>query len=231
MAQSFPYATTTLTMTEGQVIPSYIELKNTGSKTWDSNTRIGTTQPRDRASAFADGTWIAPNRLAAVTGTVAPGGTYKFAFDLAAPTKAGLYDEHFGVVEEGVAWFSDPGQGGPPDVELEVKIQVVAGASSSSSTSSGSTSSSSGVERRRSRAAADRAPADRAPADRAAGGSGAGGSGAEGHRAAARGPGREQLERWRPHPGLRAVAVGQASGLRGGFSAGRPRVRRCGSSG
>jgi hypothetical protein len=38
----------------------------------------------------------------------------------------GLYDEHFGVVQEGVAWFSDPGQGGPPDSDLEVKIQVVA---------------------------------------------------------------------------------------------------------
>ena len=32
------------------------------------------------------------------------------------------YDEFFGVVEEGVAWFSDPGQGGPPDNDLEVKI-------------------------------------------------------------------------------------------------------------
>jgi hypothetical protein len=143
VAQSFPFATTTLMMTEGQVIASYIELKNTGSKTWDSNTKIGTTQPRDRASVFADGTWLAPNRPAAVTGTVPPGGTYKFTFNLAAPMKAGSYDEFFGVLEEGVAWFSDSGEGGPPDNQLEVKIQVVAGASSSSS-SGGSTTSSSG---------------------------------------------------------------------------------------
>ena len=126
VGQSFPLASTTMTMTEGQVIPSYIELKNTGTKAWDSNTRIGTTQPRDRKSVFADKTWIAPNRLAAVSGTVPPGGTYKFTFDLAAPTTAGTYDEFFGVVQEGVAWFSDPGQGGPPDNDLEVKIQVVA---------------------------------------------------------------------------------------------------------
>src|SRR6185295_5312770 len=138
VSQSFPYATTTLTMTAGQVIPSYIELKNTGSKAWDANTRIGTTVPRDRSSPFADGTWIGPNRPAAVSGTVPPGGSYKFQFNLAAPMQPGLYDEHFGVVEESVAWFSDPGQGGPPDGQLEVKIQVVAGSSSSSS---GSTSS------------------------------------------------------------------------------------------
>ena len=121
VAQSFPLATTTLTMTEGEVIPSYIELKNTGTKAWDSNTKIGTTEPRDRASDFADSTWPAPNRLAAVKGTVAPGSTYKFEFDLAAPNKPGTYDEHFGVVEESVAWFGDPGQGGPSDSDLEVK--------------------------------------------------------------------------------------------------------------
>jgi MYXO-CTERM domain-containing protein len=127
VSQSFPLATTSLTMVAGEVIPSYIELKNTGTKAWDSNTRIGTTQPRDRASAFADSTWIAPNRPAGVSGTVAPGGTYKFEFDLAAPSEPGTYDEFFGVVEEGVTWFSDSGQGGPPDDQLEVKIVVVPG--------------------------------------------------------------------------------------------------------
>ena len=74
---------------------------------------------------FADSSWIADNRPAAVEGTVAPGATYKFTFNLAA-TKAGTYDEFFGVVEEGVAWFSDSGQGGPPDNDLEVKIVVAA---------------------------------------------------------------------------------------------------------
>jgi MYXO-CTERM domain-containing protein len=126
VSQSFPLASTTLTMVEGQVISSYIELKNTGTKTWDSNTRIGTTQPRDRVSVFADSTWVSNNRPAAVKGTVAPGGTYKFTFDLAAPSTPGNYLEYFGVVEDGVAWFSDPGQGGPPDDDLEANITVVA---------------------------------------------------------------------------------------------------------
>jgi MYXO-CTERM domain-containing protein len=126
VGQSFPLAVnTTLTMVEGQVIPSYIELKNIGTKTWDAHTRLATTQPRDRNSAFADATWVAPNRPAGVQGTVPPGGTYKLMFDLTAP-RAGSYDEFFGVVEEGVAWFSDPGQGGPADNFLEVKVNVVA---------------------------------------------------------------------------------------------------------
>ncbi|HEX7602466.1 MAG TPA: hypothetical protein VF316_12710 [Polyangiaceae bacterium] len=35
--------------------------------------------------------------------------------------------KHFGVVEEGIAWFGDSGQGGPADNLLEVKIVVLAG--------------------------------------------------------------------------------------------------------
>ncbi len=125
VAQSFPLASTTLTMQEGEVLPSFIELKNSGAKPWDSNTHLATTQPRDRASAFADSTWVAANRPAKVNGTVAPGASYKFAFDLVAPNKPGTYDEFFGVVQEGVTWFSAPGQGGPADDVLEVKILVI----------------------------------------------------------------------------------------------------------
>jgi hypothetical protein len=131
VSQSFPYATTTMMMDEGQVIPSYIELKNVGTKTWDSSTRLATTAPRDRTSVFADGTWLSGNRLAAVQGTVPPGGTYKFKFDFAAPSAPGTHDEFFGVVQEGVAWFSDSGQGGPPDNQLEAKIEVLATAAPS----------------------------------------------------------------------------------------------------
>jgi lysozyme len=126
VSQSFPLASTALTMVAGQTVPSYIELKNVGTKTWDSSTHLGTTQPRDRKSTFADSTWLAPNRPAAVSGTVAPGGSYKFKFDLHAPDKPGTYYEYFGVVQEAVAWFSDPGQGGPPDDDLEVQVNVIA---------------------------------------------------------------------------------------------------------
>ncbi len=126
VSQSFPLASSALSMTAGDTVHSFIELQNTGTKTWDSNTRLATTQPRDRASVFASSSWLAPNRLASVTGTVAPGATYKFEFDLHAPDAAGTYFEYFGVVEEGVAWFSDSGQGGPSDDDLEVQIVVAA---------------------------------------------------------------------------------------------------------
>jgi MYXO-CTERM domain-containing protein len=126
VGQSFPLASTALEMVEGQTIASYIELKNGGSKTWNTSTHLATTQPRDRNSAFAAVGWIAPNRPAGVTGTVAPGQSYKFAFDLHAPDKPGTYYEYFGVVQESVAWFSDPGQGGPPDDVLEVQVKVIA---------------------------------------------------------------------------------------------------------
>ena len=125
VSQSFPFATTPLKMTAGQTLPSYIELKNTGTKAWDSSTHLGTSNPRDRVSAFADGTWLATDRPAGVTGSVATGATYKFTFDLHAPAKAGTYYEYFNLVQEGVAWFSDPGQGGPSDDDLEVQIVVV----------------------------------------------------------------------------------------------------------
>ena len=127
VSQSFPLATSSaLDMVEGQTVAAYIELKNTGTKTWDSKTRIGTTQPRDRTSVFADSSWIAPDRPAGVTGTVPPGGTYKFQFNFHAPDTAGTYFEYFGVLEEGVVWFSNPGQGGPPDTDLEAQIVVTA---------------------------------------------------------------------------------------------------------
>jgi uncharacterized protein (TIGR03382 family) len=124
VSQSFPLASSALAMVEGQTIASYIELKNVGTKSWDSNTRIGTTEPRDRDSVFADSSWVSPNRLAQVSGTVAPGSTYKFTFNFHAPNKTGTYLEYFGVVEDGVAWFGDPGQGGPPDNDLEAQIVV-----------------------------------------------------------------------------------------------------------
>ena len=61
-----------------------------------------------------------------MTGTVAPGATHRFAFTVRAPDMLGEHREHFGVVQEGVTWFSDPGQLGPPDAQLELRISVVA---------------------------------------------------------------------------------------------------------
>jgi lysozyme len=125
VSQSWPLATMTMTMTVNQAVSANLTLKNIGAKSWNTSTKIGTTQPRDRTSPFYASDWLAPNRLAGVTGTVAPGADFDFKFTFQAPNTPGMYDEFYGVVQEGVAWFSDPGQGGPPDNDIEAKIQVV----------------------------------------------------------------------------------------------------------
>jgi lysozyme len=125
VSQSFPYASTAITMTVNESVGAFIEMKNTGAKTWDGNTKLGTTQPRDRASVFVAGDWQSAGRPSVVSGTVAPGQSHKFNFTWHAPSAPGEYHEFFGVVQEGVHWFSDSGQGGPPDNQLEAWIKVV----------------------------------------------------------------------------------------------------------
>lgn len=125
VSQSFPLARDGMTMTAGESSPAYIELRNVGTATWNADTRLAASNPRDRESAFAASDWLSPSRLAAVSGSVPPGESYRFAFTLQAPLAPGTYAEFFSVVQEGVAWFSDPGQGGPPDDQLQDKITVL----------------------------------------------------------------------------------------------------------
>jgi hypothetical protein len=124
VTQSWPLASSTWTLSACQTEASSITLKNTGTLPWTSDTHLGTTQPRDSASKFADSTWLSDNRAAGVTGTVMPGGTFEFKFDFHAPPTPGTYTQYFNLVQDGVAWFSDPGQGGPPDDDIEANITV-----------------------------------------------------------------------------------------------------------
>jgi len=142
VSQSWPLASQPAMPVQcGQSVAAQLVVKNMGSSTWDASTKLGTTMPRDRASIFA-ASWPAPNRAAAIAGTVAPNGDGTFAFSFTGPTGAacvpGTYKEYFGVVQEGVAWFSDNGQGGPPDDQIEAVIQLVAGDGSGSGSGSGS---------------------------------------------------------------------------------------------
>ncbi len=128
--QSFPYASVgTVQVRAGETASAWLEMRNTGTVAWDGNTRIGTTVARDRSSVFVAPDWVGPNRPASVPAgmTVPPGGTYRFQWTWSAPASLapGRYDEHFGMLEDGVAWFSDPGQGGPPDDQLEAIIEVL----------------------------------------------------------------------------------------------------------
>ena len=137
VSQSWPLASQpALTVACGQSVAAKLVLTNTGVNPWDGSTRLGTTMPRDRASIFAGSDWVAPNRAAEITGTVAPGAKGTFAFSFTGPTGAacvpGTYKEYFGIVQDGVAWFSDNGDGGPPDDQLEALIQLVPGAATGS---------------------------------------------------------------------------------------------------
>lgn len=125
VAQSWPLAVSPLTLTVNQELSASITLKNVGGKGWDKGTRLGTTQPRDRQSAFAGPDWVGPSRAAACAAGAAPGQDCAFTFRWHAPPSPGEYHEFFSVVQEGVAWFSDPGQGGPADNVIEAWIKVV----------------------------------------------------------------------------------------------------------
>jgi lysozyme len=125
VSQSFPLASDgSLTLEPGEKVQVSIELRNSGSQDWDGNTKLGTTAPRDRPSPFATSDWDAPHRPAHVIGTIKPSEIFTFIFTIQAPSEPGTYHEHFGLVQEGTAWFGDPGQGGPPDEQIEAVIVV-----------------------------------------------------------------------------------------------------------
>lgn len=118
-SKSFPS-----TMVSGSTAKASLTYKNLGTADWNSNTRLGTTEPRDRESAFASPDWIGANRPAAASNL--KGATASFDFTLTAPkvTAETKYKECFNLVQENKAWFSDKDQGGPSDTALCVTITV-----------------------------------------------------------------------------------------------------------
>ncbi|MBL8682761.1 MAG: N-acetylmuramoyl-L-alanine amidase [Myxococcales bacterium] len=102
---------------------AWVEYRNTGSATWDvTNTRLGTTGPRDRSSPFFDMVnWVNASRPSAVDRATAPGAVGRFSFVLNIPNVATetMYTETFGLVQEGRTWF------GPADNAVSFRIRVV----------------------------------------------------------------------------------------------------------
>lgn len=111
------------TVLAGESFEVRLTYTNSGGVAWDASTKVGTTEPRDRPSDFHDASWAGDNRPAVVEGAVDLGQSYTFTFTMKAPQTPGAYVEHFGLVEEGVAWFAD--QGGPADAAVELPIQVI----------------------------------------------------------------------------------------------------------
>lgn len=124
VSQSFPLARDPYPVPAGTEDEGYIELRNAGAATWrPGETFLGTTEPRDGESAIAASDWVSPSRAATVDREVPPGETGRFVFSVRAPEAPGEYPQYFTPVQEGVAWFSDPGQGGPPDNQLQVRVE------------------------------------------------------------------------------------------------------------
>ncbi|HEU5058239.1 MAG TPA: N-acetylmuramoyl-L-alanine amidase, partial [Kofleriaceae bacterium] len=117
-----------LEMTSGEQVVVWLEYDNLGARTWnDADTLVGTTGPRDRASAFAAADWISPSRpTAADAAGVETGTTGRFSFTLRAPEveETTVFTEQFGLVTSGGRWF------GPADVTWSITVKPAAGDSS-----------------------------------------------------------------------------------------------------
>lgn len=122
VAQSFPYASETIEMTVGQTLDGWFDMRNIGTETWGPNTRFAPT-PRDQPGPFGPEGWLNAGRISACPQATPPGEVCRFEVHLTAHAP-GETTQFFGLVEEGRAWFSDPGQGGPRDDLLAVKIHV-----------------------------------------------------------------------------------------------------------
>lgn len=104
----------------GQRIYLSVVARNVGSKAWTSAApnpvRLGTSNPRDRTSAFYDSSsWLGASRTVNIApASVAPGETGTFDFSIVIPpNNTGAekqYKEYFSPLSEGVVWFNDPGQ-------------------------------------------------------------------------------------------------------------------------
>lgn len=125
VSQSFPLASADFILAPGEVQSGFIEMRNTGTETWrPEETFLATTEPRLSDSPLEADDWVAPNRPVGVDSVVAPGETGRFEFNVRAPDAAGDYSQYFGIIQLGELWFSDVGQGGPPDDQLQIRVTV-----------------------------------------------------------------------------------------------------------
>jgi lysozyme len=111
------------TVLAGETFDVEVRFANAGTAAWDASTFLGTSEPRDHPSDFADDSWVNDHRAAGVVGTVEAGAEHAFSFTMTAPDAPGAYVEHMALVQEGVTWFADVG--GPADDAVRIAIQVV----------------------------------------------------------------------------------------------------------
>lgn len=126
VTQTFPLASEPFELAPYEPREGYLELENVGTETWrPGEVFLGTTEPRDGSSALSHASWVSTRRAATVDREVAPGETGRFVFSVQAPGVPGDHPQFFNLVREGVAWFGDPGQGGPPDDQLQIRVTTL----------------------------------------------------------------------------------------------------------
>lgn len=108
------YSSGSATMATGDSQNLTVTARNVGSATWYKNSdfpvKLGTTNPRNRTSGFYNPGWLDAARPAAMTqDSVAPGENATFTFPITAPGSAGVRNEYFSLITEGVLWMNDPG--------------------------------------------------------------------------------------------------------------------------
>jgi len=108
-----------LTLESGQVATSYFNAQNVGSGTWTNDVvRLGTSNPRDRLSSFANSSWL--NRARATPldqAFVEPGKSGRFTFTVTAPSvsRTTVYNEYFAPLAESRAWMENNAANWPPN--------------------------------------------------------------------------------------------------------------------
>ena len=114
----------TAELTAGDEAVVWLDYQNLGATTWSPETVfVGTTGPRDRASAFfADGNWVSPSRPSgADLPDGAPGAVGRFSWVMRAPEVDAVttFTESFGLVTGDGLWF------GPADDAVTWTIRVL----------------------------------------------------------------------------------------------------------
>jgi hypothetical protein len=109
-----------LTLESGETGNSWFDAQNIGSEAWTRDiARLGTTNPRDRISAFSNGTWVIPGARATSLDQpfVQPGGIGRFSFTVTAPSVSATtaFNEYFAPVAEGRAWMENDANGWAPN--------------------------------------------------------------------------------------------------------------------
>lgn len=133
VAQSYP-ASGELTVSPGQVVPVWIDMKNEGTLPWKvGEVFLGTAAPRESECVFAGPDWPTKKRASSIDAETAPGKVGRFSFSVKAPQTPGSYTQHLSALREGVTWFGD--DGGPEDTHfwLRLKVELAKGGGGSGS--------------------------------------------------------------------------------------------------